>query len=66
MEIELNESLRRRREEVQAKLESLGEADSGAIFDADDYESRVRELKILNKQIVDLQKKSAGAFLSFT
>ena len=62
MEIELNESLRRRREEIQAKLESLGESDSGAVFDADDYEARVRELKALNKQISDLQKKSAGVF----
>ncbi|KAH8115688.1 structural maintenance of chromosome protein 3 [Phellopilus nigrolimitatus] len=59
LEIELNESLRRRREELQAKIESLGESDSGTAFSAEDYEARVRELKTLNKAIVDLQKKSS-------
>lgn len=54
--------MRRRREEIQTTLESLGESDSGTVFDADDYEARVRELKTLNKQINDLQKKSAGLF----
>ncbi|EJD00759.1 structural maintenance of chromosome protein 3 [Fomitiporia mediterranea MF3/22] len=57
LEIELNESLRRRREELQAKLESLGEADSGAAFSADDYDARVRELKALNKSIPTLSDK---------
>ncbi|KAI5116767.1 hypothetical protein M0805_004984 [Coniferiporia weirii] len=57
LEIELNESLRRRREELQAKLESLGDADSGTAFNAEDYEARVRELKTLGKSIADLQKK---------
>ncbi|KAL5530813.1 SMC3 [Sanghuangporus sanghuang] len=59
LEIELNESLRRRREELQAKLESIGESESGTAFSAEDYDARVRELKLLSKSIQDLQKKAA-------
>lgn len=60
IEIELNERLRRKREEIQANLESLGEADSGSAFSAEDFESRSRELRILNASIQDQQKKAAG------
>lgn len=59
LEIELNESLRRRREELQSKIESLGEADAGS-FSVEDYEARLRELKTLNNSIHDLQKKASG------
>ena len=60
LEIELNESLRRRREELQSKLELLGEAESETAFNPSDLENRVRELKLLNSSIADLQKKTAG------
>lgn len=42
------------------KMESLGESESGTTFSADEYDARVRELKALNKTIIDLQKRSAG------
>ena len=60
LEIELNESLRRRREEFQGKLESLGEAESGTTFNPADLDNRIRELKLLNSSIADLQKKTSG------
>lgn len=59
MDIELNESLRRRRDELQSKLERLGEADTGSSFDANDLDARTRELKALNTSITNLQKKAA-------
>ena len=59
LEIELNESLRRRREELQTKLESLGEAEAGS-FNPADLDNRIRELKMLNASIADLQKKASG------
>ena len=62
LEIELNESLRRRREELQSKIEVLGEADTGTAFSAEDYEARVRELKNLDNSIQGLRKKASGAF----
>lgn len=62
MEIELNESLRRRREELQSKIEALGEADTGTAFSADDYEARLRELKNLDNSIQSLRKKASGEF----
>ena len=60
LEIELNESLRRRRGELQAKIETLGEAENGESSAADDLDSRVRELKALNSSIETLTTKSLG------
>jgi structural maintenance of chromosome 3 (chondroitin sulfate proteoglycan 6) len=60
LEIELNESLRRRRGELQAKIETLGEAENGEASATDDLDSRVRELKALNSSIQTLTKKSQG------
>jgi structural maintenance of chromosome 3 (chondroitin sulfate proteoglycan 6) len=60
LEIELNESLRRRRVELQAKIETLGEAENGEASAADDLDSRVRELRALNSSIQTLTKKSQG------
>ena len=54
--------LRRRREELQSKIEVLGEADTGTAFSAEDYEARVRELKNLDNSIQGLRKKASGAF----
>ena len=60
LEIELNERLRRQREELQAQLDALADADTGAEFSPDELEARVRELRVLNNSINDLQKKAAG------
>ncbi|RDB15230.1 Chromosome segregation protein sudA [Hypsizygus marmoreus] len=58
VEIELNERLRRRREELHAKVESLGEPGDGDTSSADALESRIRELKSLNNSIATLTKRS--------
>ncbi|KZV98325.1 RecF/RecN/SMC protein [Exidia glandulosa HHB12029] len=60
LEIELNESLRRRRDELKAKMDAIA-ADSGTSADAAsagaDLESRRRELKTLVASIEEMQKK---------
>jgi structural maintenance of chromosome 3 (chondroitin sulfate proteoglycan 6) len=58
LEIELNERLRRRREELQSKLESLGDLENGDSSTADSLASRVRELKSLNSSIQTLTGKA--------
>ena len=62
LEVELNESLRRRRDELQAKLEFLGETDAGSTFSPEDLEARTRELKTLDKTIIQLRNKAIGMF----
>ena len=57
IEIELNERLRRRQEELQVKLESLGELENGDSSTADSLVSRTRELKSLNASIQTLTGK---------
>ncbi|KAH7913439.1 RecF/RecN/SMC [Hygrophoropsis aurantiaca] len=58
LEIELNESLRRRRKELQLKLETLDAAEDGEASPADALETRQRELKSLNTSITTLTKRS--------
>ncbi len=60
IEIELNESLRRRRDELRGKIETLGAAEAGDASAADELENRTRELKALNNSIDALNKKSQG------
>ena len=60
IEIELNERLRRRREELRAKMEALGERDNGDSSSAEDLDNRVRELKTLNNSIEALIQKAQG------
>ncbi|KAF5374150.1 hypothetical protein D9615_008823 [Tricholomella constricta] len=58
IEIELNERLRRRREELQGKIEALGDQEDGDASSADALESRTRELKALNKSITTLSSRA--------
>jgi structural maintenance of chromosome 3 (chondroitin sulfate proteoglycan 6) len=62
IEIELNERLRRRREELQSKVESLGEPENGDSSTADSLASRTRELKSLNSSIQTLTGKAQSEF----
>ncbi|PSS37846.1 hypothetical protein PHLCEN_2v314 [Hermanssonia centrifuga] len=48
IEIELNESLRRRRDELRGKIETLSAAEAGDASAADELENRTRELKALS------------------
>ena len=60
LEIELNESLRRKREELRVKIETLGVAEAGDESAAENLEARNRELKALNNSIEALQRKNQG------
>lgn len=63
LEIELNESLRRRRNELNAKIDALGEAESGDSSAAEELEKKRRELDALNKSIENLTKRTQGGSL---
>lgn len=60
LEIELNESLKRREEELQSKIESIVTAGSDSSVNLDDLDARVRELNQLENSIADLRKKMNG------
>lgn len=60
LEIELNESLRRRYEELLAKIDALGESREGDSSSAADLETRTRELKTLTSSIEALTKRNRG------
>ncbi|KZT00849.1 structural maintenance of chromosome protein 3 [Laetiporus sulphureus 93-53] len=57
LEIELNESLRRRREELHEKIDSLGTAEVGDASSEETLEARSRDLRSLNANISSLTKK---------
>lgn len=60
LEIELNESLRRRRDELRGKIEALGVAETGDATSEQALEARARELRNLNAEITALTKKTQG------
>lgn len=64
IEIELNERLRRRREELQSSIEALGEPEDGDSSSANDLDARTRELRVLNNSIQSLTKKAQGKLLA--
>ncbi|KAI0046003.1 RecF/RecN/SMC protein [Auriscalpium vulgare] len=57
LQIELDDNLKRRREELRAKIEALGRPEAGDENAADDLEVRARELRALNTSIDTLSKK---------
>ncbi|RDX44908.1 structural maintenance of chromosome protein 3 [Lentinus brumalis] len=57
LEIELNEGLVRRREELRLKIEGLGASEAGDANSEEALEAKQRELKALNNSIDSLQKK---------
>ena len=59
IDIELNENLRRRREELRGKIESLGEAVAGSAGPGD-LEARKKELDTLDSSIADLRQRTIG------
>jgi structural maintenance of chromosome 3 (chondroitin sulfate proteoglycan 6) len=60
IEIELNERLRRRHNELKTKIDALAEPEGGDSSSADNLEARTRELKALNNAIEALKKKVSG------
>ncbi|THU99128.1 RecF/RecN/SMC protein [Dendrothele bispora CBS 962.96] len=58
IEIELNERLRRRREELRLKIDALAIAEGDEAASVDDLEARTRELKALNLSIQTLTRKT--------
>jgi structural maintenance of chromosome 3 (chondroitin sulfate proteoglycan 6) len=59
IDIELNERLRRRENELRMRLENMAEDEDGE-NPTDDLETRKRQLKALNKSIDTLTKKTEG------
>ena len=59
LEIELNESLKRRREDLRTKLDSFGSS-IDAPSSAEDLAAKKRELKSLEANIDDLKKQDTG------
>ncbi len=64
IQIELNESLRRRRDELHSQIEGLGEAEVGDANAADDLKVRTHEINSVNNAINTLTKKVQGLFPS--
>ncbi|KAF9066420.1 structural maintenance of chromosome protein 3 [Rhodocollybia butyracea] len=60
IEIELNESLRRRREELRSRIDLLAESEGEVSGSADDLEARIKELQTLEVSIASLTKKTQG------
>ncbi|KAG0704773.1 RecF/RecN/SMC [Suillus ampliporus] len=58
LEIELNESLRRKEKELQVTLESLGDSENGEATSADNLDARLRELKTLDASIATSTKRA--------
>lgn len=60
LDIELNENLRRKRNEIEGMLESLDDAPLGDSSDATSLETRIRELKALQDSVERLGKELQG------
>ena len=66
LEIELNERLRRRREEVKGRVEGLANriGENGGVGGGEeDIKTRERELRVLNGNIASLTKRVKGRFV---
>jgi structural maintenance of chromosome 3 (chondroitin sulfate proteoglycan 6) len=61
LEIELNEKLKRRRDELQSALEALDVAENDGSQSVDNLAIRTRELKNLHTSIATLQERISGA-----
>lgn len=61
LDIELNENLRRRRNELEGMIEMLADAPLGGDSDAVDIDARVRELEALEYSIERLVNELQGA-----
>jgi structural maintenance of chromosome 3 (chondroitin sulfate proteoglycan 6) len=60
IQIELNESLRRHRDELRSEIEGLGEPEIGDANAADDLKFRTHEMNSVNNAIGTLTKKVQG------
>lgn len=65
LEIELNESLRRKEKELQTTLESLDDSANGEVSSADNLDARLRELKSLDASISTSTKRAQEAEKDF-
>jgi len=60
LDVELNENLRRKRNELEGMLETLDDAPLGGASDASSMEVHARELKTLEASIGKLSKELQG------
>lgn len=62
LEIELSESLRRKRDELRTKIESLAHVDTDDLESSGaDLQTKMQELEALGDSITSLQDRIAGA-----
>lgn len=61
LEIELNENLRRKRNELEGRIEMLLDAPLGENEDATNIDTKTRELDALNASIDRLRRELQGA-----
>jgi structural maintenance of chromosome 3 (chondroitin sulfate proteoglycan 6) len=65
LEIELSESLKRKRDELRTKLDSLAHIDTDDLESSGaDLAAKTQELEALNDSIASLQDRITGAFSS--
>ena len=64
IQIELNESLRRRRDELRSQIEGLGVPEVGDASAADDLKVRTHEMSSVSNAINTLTKKVQGVYSS--
>ena len=62
IQIELNESLRRRRDELRSQIEGLGVPEVGDASAADELKVRIHAMSSVNNAINTLTKKVQGAY----
>jgi hypothetical protein len=62
IQIELNESLRRRRDELRSQIEGLGVPEVGDASAADELKVRTHAMSSINNAINTLAKKAQGAY----
>jgi structural maintenance of chromosome 3 (chondroitin sulfate proteoglycan 6) len=60
LEIELNENLRKRKEELRTKLDNISTAAADATGSVEDLDTRRRELKNLGTAIENLRKQETS------
>ena len=64
IQVEINENLRRKRDELRTKIEALGEPEAGDATAGEDLETHTRQLQALNANIDNTTKRIRGTLLS--
>ena len=60
IQVEINENLRRKSDELRTKIEALGEPEAGDATAGEDLETHTRQLQALNANIDSTTKRIRG------